>query len=72
MGGADKCFNCGEEGHVLRDCIRPRRARGGGFGGRGGRGGTIAGKEDKKYRIENLKYFLKLYLYSCLVGTKLK
>ena len=38
------CYNCGEEGHMSKECTKPRSSRGGrggdrGRGGRGGRGG---------------------------------
>ena len=34
------CYNCNEEGHISRDCPKPRE--GGGRGG--GRGGSRGGK----------------------------
>jgi len=38
-GGGDDCFNCGEVGHLSRDCPEPRKAKGGGKSGSASRSG---------------------------------
>ena len=48
MSDARACFNCGESGHMSRECPKPRQGGDRGFGGgrggdRGGRGGGFRG-----------------------------
>jgi hypothetical protein len=37
------CFNCGQQGHMSKECTEPKKERGFGGGFRGGRGGARDG-----------------------------